>query len=209
MFRRLLARKEKFDPSSLSIRLLADARLVDPESDGEPVGWADFVGKPFLAGVYAQVCQTGEFEGTLRWLTKDNVRDWGMSDDELFELAVGNMNRLHVPQTQLNKRVFPDGAMFFFINRSSIPPSGLLLADKLWSDFGFDKKSIAAAIPNRDSLLFCNRESHSSVAQMRELNLDIWNDPETIKKYRISRDILISDHATPSGWSVADAERPL
>ncbi|MDQ6437714.1 hypothetical protein RB623_26990 [Mesorhizobium sp. LHD-90] len=209
MFGFLSRKRPAFDPKALSIRLLADVTIVDPQpnldfSDNE-IPPQRFVGREFLPGIAAQVVCAGQIEGTLQWLTADNIKDWGVSEGELFDLAIQNLNQIHVPQTQLNKRVLLEGGTVYWVEQSSVMKSSLLLADALWADFGFDKETIAAAVPDREWLLFCDRHSVESLSGLQTLAESLWDDPEAMKKYRISKDLLVAEQAASAGWTVLTA----
>ncbi len=191
----------------LTIRILADSNIVDPlptnslvlEDGVEPL-FIDFVMKDFLPGVAVHLALDHQ-DGLVQWLSAQDVIELGKSTDELFQIAFANLNK-EVSKITIWKRISDDGGEVFYVSDADTTTSSLIFAESLWTAYKVDRKDIIAVIPDRDSLFFCIEKSKESLKLLRTMCEDVWNAPDSIKKYRIAEDFLVADPSQPLGWSL-------
>jgi hypothetical protein len=218
MFKRLLGLKEQeFDHDKFIVRILADVDDVDPSAEftdsieikgdvPDDFDWdsVKLISEPFLPGIFVQLCREKD-DGLLQWMTEKDVSASGKSGKELIEFAIGSMNRrfgsrLEVRRTQFNG---PDGELageVYFPLCDGIMPSSLVFVDAVWEKSPFKKDEVAIGIPDRDSLYFVKKSCGKSLDLLQQYIDLVWNHEDTIRKYRITRDILVADSDTVSGW---------
>ena len=199
-------KRQPFPRERLTIRILADVDDVDPSEDvselfeGAPrLPPINLVAEWFVPKISAQLCIRQD-DGSLQWLTEGNIDSWGIGREELFEIAVGNLNA-STANAKLHK-VNADGGSVYSPLCEGVFPSSLILAGKLFSDFNFDREDLIAAIPNRDSLYFCTRSSLESVKILHVLSNIAWEDEDCPRKYRITKCLLVPNSKAAFGWAL-------
>jgi hypothetical protein len=198
------------DLDYLTVRILADVDDVDPTEEEiedpsnstqttESYPSLEFVMEEFLPRIAVHL-SLDRGEGMIQWLTEDNVSSWGLPTGELFKIAFGNLSKRHVPNIQMQELTRGDSVAWRPLCEDCTV-SSLIFADEMWKKFAISKDDVVAMIADRDTLIFCRKDSASSIKLLEDYRDLIWSDPDTIKKYRITRDLLESDADAPYGWA--------
>jgi hypothetical protein len=202
-----------YPKDQLTIRILANVDDVDPDFDlAEFVESAEeatrelptieFVEELFLDRIGAMLCLEGE--QTLQWLTESDIASWQVSREDLFAVAMENLNE-KAREAQLHTMRQGDGGVVHAVLCEGVTLSSLILARNVLPQFGFSKADVAAAIPNRDSFLFCDRRSTESCEYLRKLVDVWWEDEDCPKKYRITKSLLSGSETALFGWIPIEA----
>jgi uncharacterized protein YtpQ (UPF0354 family) len=115
---------------------------------------------PELVILYAE-----DRAGSMRYLTEDNLKELGMSLEELRALAIQNLRRLIGDSIQLSGQ---DGV--FMMTAGGDYDASLLLAEPIWTSGQVNVSGdIVVAIPVRGALLVTGNDDPEKIKTMREI----------------------------------------